>query len=287
MPLDHLSLCTTRAVLRQDEQQLGTGTAFIYEVSTGPPASDKVLCLVTAYHMLTTHEPGDGQPNQGNFIDFWIHLSPDRPAMQKVCTLPLYTKGGQPVWLQSRTCEQADIAMLPIPIRFFEGVHDLKCLSASWIESKLKLSVASTVVVIGYPYAFRDVLNGLPVWKTGTIASEPYVDFMGQPVFLVDVAGFRGMSGAPVVALATGSWESEDRPGTLNLGSTRRLLGVYTAMLEKEIEMPLEPVSQSCVPGVRYTESLQLAHVWKASLIQEIVSAFDPARYAAEILSRV
>jgi len=284
MLLDHLSLCTTLAVLRQDGQTLGTGTAFVYEIPISSMSNDKFLCLVTAYHVLTTHAPGDGQPNQGNFIDFWIHMSPDRPAMQKVCTLPLYTKSGQPTWLQSLTCEQADIAVLPIPVRLLEGARDLRCLDAQWIESPLKLSVASTVAVVGYPYGFRDQLNGLPVWKTGTIATEPYVDFQGQPAFLVDVAAFEGMSGAPVVALASGTWESEDEPGNLIVGSSRRLLGVYTGMLMHDTKKYVEEVSPSLAQGVSYQESIQLGYVWKASLIQEIATSLDLKRYIAEIL---
>jgi hypothetical protein len=286
MPLDHLSLCTTLVVLRQDRQPLHSGTAFFYEIPLASPAESCMLCLVTACHVLTTHVPGSSEPNRGNFIDFWIHTSADKPELQRQCTLPLYTRNGQPTWLQSSTCGQADIAVLPIPAGFWRDLQGVKCLGPEWIESGLRPSIAATVAVVGYPYGLEDEVNGLPVWKTGTIASEPYVDFQGQPMFLVDVAGFKGMSGAPVVALPGGLCESESTRGARGLGRTWRLLGVYTAREEHDIDMPLRIVSQSAVPGVQYPESLQLGHVWKVSLVQEIVSTLDPVRYAAEISSR-
>lgn len=287
MPVDYLSLCTTRVTLRKDENALSSATGFFYQIPTGVPGYNNIVFLVTAYHALAMHAPAENVPNQGNMVDFWLHTSPDELGALKKCTLPLYTKKGQPTWLHSQAFAQADIAMLPVPTQFLEGGRESTSLGHDWVEEPLKLSVATNVAIVGYPYGLCDETHGLPLWKTGTIASEPYVDFQGQPSFLVDVAAFAGMSGAPVVALASGLWESEDEPGNLIVGSSRRLLGVYTSMMMRDTKRYLEDVSQSQVPGVRYQESLQLGYVWKASLIQEIVSSLDPVRYIADVLSQI
>jgi V8-like Glu-specific endopeptidase len=86
----------------------------------------------------------------------------------------------------------------------------------------MKIRAGGLVTLIGYPYDYYDKKNSLPVWKTGHIASEPAVDFEGNPLFVVDVSAFPGMSGAPVFAIADGTYEHED--GMIHAGSVRRLL---------------------------------------------------------------
>jgi hypothetical protein len=279
-------LCTTRVTLRRDEDALSRATGFFYQIPTGVAGYENIVFLVTAYHALTMHTPTENVPNQGNLVDFWLHTSLDELGALKKCTLLLYTKKGQPTWLHSQAFAQADIALLPVPTRFLEGGRESTSLGHDWVEEPLKLSVAMNVAIVGYPYGLCDEAHGLPVWKTGTIASEPYVDFQGQPSFLVDVAAFAGMSGAPVVAMARGLWESEEKLGTLNVGAAQRLVGVYASMAPHTTKKFLEDVSQSGVPGMQFEESLQLGQVWKASLIQEIASSLDPVRYIADILSQ-
>ena len=62
---------------------------------------------------------------------------------------------------------------------------------------------------VGLPYGFFDREHRLPIWKTGHVASEPDVDFEGEPTFLVDVSAFPACRGL-VLAVATGIYESED-----------------------------------------------------------------------------
>lgn len=285
MALDVLSLCTAPIMLRQDEQPLARGTGFFYCLSE-PSGKVTAVYLVTAIHVLTMHSPDEGVADEGNVVDFWIHTAPDSPELLKKCTVPLRTDSGRPTWVRSKTYELADVAILPVPSGFFDGVTQIQTLGPQWVDSRLKLSIASTVALIGYPYGLSDAVHALPVCKTGTIASEPYVDFQGRSEFLVDVAAFPGMSGAPVVALANGWWENEDQPGTLKTGSARRLLGVYVAMTHHKSTKLVEDIIQSAVPGVRELESLQLGHVWKACVIQDIISSTDWEQYRAEVSLR-
>ena len=45
-----------------------------------------------------------------------------------------------------------------------------------------------------------------PIWKRGSIASEPEIPIDGKPMFYIDTATRQGMSGAPVFAQTSGFW---------------------------------------------------------------------------------
>ena len=59
----------------------------------------------------------------------------------------------------------------------------------------------------------------LPIYKGAQIASEPYVDFQGRPIVVIDATIRPGMSGAPVFA------QELTYRGQYTAG---RFLGVYT-----------------------------------------------------------
>jgi hypothetical protein len=59
--------------------------------------------------------------------------------------------------------------------------------------------VAAEVFILGYPKGLS-MQGVMPVWKRGSIASEPLINVMDQaPAFLVDAATRDGMSGSPVL----------------------------------------------------------------------------------------
>lgn len=85
------------------------------------------------------------------------------------------------------------MAVIPLPISIYQDFK-INCISAKWAESNLKVRPTTTITLIGYPYGFYDKKNSLPIWKTGSIASEPEIDFENKPLFLIDVSAFPGMS---------------------------------------------------------------------------------------------
>ncbi len=60
----------------------------------------------------------------------------------------------------------------------------------------INLSPTENVFVVGFPSGFS--LSGLPVWKSGTIASEPEINPEVKPIIYIDANGIGGMSGSPV-----------------------------------------------------------------------------------------
>ena len=95
------------------------------------------------------------------------------------------------------------------------------------------------VFVLEYPFGADP--PGFPVWKRGSIASEPHLTRPGPGYMLVDTASRPGMSGAPVIPR---SWSN----------SLTRFIGVYSGRLHTK-----DP------------SDAQIGMVWPAEDIEEII----------------
>lgn len=70
-----------------------------------------------------------------------------------------------------------------------------------------ELIAGMKILFVGYPSAFYDKKNSLPVMRSGTIASIPSVDFNGEPCILLDAQVFPGSSGSPVFAIVKDKYQ--------------------------------------------------------------------------------
>jgi S1-C subfamily serine protease len=258
-PVDAFSLMTTPVYLFQGSRQISQGTGFFFGVRDANGVIDTVF-LVTNYHVVTGNSPNTTLSAKGDRVVFYLHLSQDDPAQVKQVALPLYSTAGVPLWEQSADHPDADLVLLPLPERAYEGIA-MFVFADEHTYGKITVRPTSPVTLLGYPYGFSDTVNRLPVWKTGHIATEPHVDFQGKPAFLVDVSAFPGMSGSPVLAVANGVYEID--PEVYATGRVRRLLGVFSAM----------PVIRSDLPGQADT-SLELGIVWKAELVAALARQY-------------
>jgi len=279
--VDHLSLATSPILLRQGHELVSQGTGFFF---VHKYAQGDVLFLITNYHVLTGEAPGGSEPPIGNNIEFFLHKSADSPADVKSIRLPLFTTEQRPIWISPNNPPDADVAILPIPSAAYRDCN-INCLSPDWASADLRVRPTSRVTLIGYPYGYYDSTNQLPVWKTGSVATEPDIDFDGKPLFLVDVSAFPGMSGSPAVAVAHGTYETGD--GNVSVGGIRRFLGIFASMQIREEDRYLEQLPHASTLGIRAQESLQLGHVWKARLITETVEAIDVDTYQKEVLAKL
>src|SRR5262249_18287059 len=186
--------------------------------------------------------------------------------------LPLYDIQGAPIWSASDTYPNADVVLVPLPPKVYEGISPYVFVEGH-TRGDVKIRPTSGATLLGYPYNFYDRKDLLPIWKTGHVASEPDVDFNGEPTFLVDVSAFPGMSGSPVLAVASGIYESED--GVMRSGRVIKLLGVFSAMPVIVRKTPADP-SGSADQSISTETSLQLGYVWKAALIASIARNYQP-----------
>jgi hypothetical protein len=94
------------------------------------------------------------------------------------------------------------------------------------ITSKpLRIRVGMEVFILGYPFGASP--PAFPVWKRGTIASEPDLARLTQGYYLVDTASRPGMSGAPVILR---SWTNDFIEGgmrALSDNPATNLIGLF------------------------------------------------------------
>src|ERR1700730_14879715 len=120
--------------------------------------------------------------------------------------------------------------------------------------AKLAIMIGMDVFILGYPFGSK--MPALPVWKRGSIASEPdmvrnYKDATGY--YLVDTASRPGMSGSPVILR---SWsnhilESNMWTTTNDKLPIDRIIGVYS--------------------GRKYPTDAQIGVAWHVDYIDEII----------------
>jgi hypothetical protein len=265
--IEAASLMTTPVLLFNGARQMSQGTGFFFANTTADGAPDTVF-LVTNVHVVTGHPPGS-TTRDGDRVRIFIHESSDDLTRMRRIELPLYDDRGAPKWIASDTSPTADVVLLPIPRETYRDISVI-VFTEGHTRSDIRIRPTSGATLLGYPYGFYDSVHFLPVWKTGHVASEPNVDFDGLPLFLVDVSAFPGMSGSPVLAVASGIYESED--GSMRTGRVLRLLGIFSAMPVVRQERPGDAVTDT--PPQTTEISLQLGYVWKAALIADLASRY-------------
>lgn len=164
------------------------------------------LLLITNKHVAT-----GTNPNTNECLSFWpnginLHFFADRPRP---------AGGGQQKWEMgafSATIVWNEYELerewvfpndpkIDIAITCIHWEHgDWKpvCLNRTGVDEFFDGDVSEDVFIIGYPegHSFE---RRLPLWKRGSIATDPSLDQAGLPQFYVDTIGNRGLSGSPVL----------------------------------------------------------------------------------------
>lgn len=282
MAVEHLSMITTPVILLKGTETISQGTGFYFGLQDS--SKGNVLFLVTNYHVLTGYSPKESKPPKGDNVIFFLHKDANNPGDVKQIRFPLFTKNGKPIWLSSKDYPHADVAVIPLVHSLYSDAKVFG-ISEEWTGGNIKMRPTSKITLIGYPYGYYDKKNWLPIWKTGNIASEPDVNFEEKPLFLIDISAFPGMSGSPAFAIAYGAYETIEGPTTV--GHVQKFLGIYASMQMFKEEKYLEEITSESRMGVIIDESLELGHIWKASLIIKIIKQIDIKKYESEILKNL
>ena len=230
--------------MRFDGQMLASGTGFVMQSPSGR------FFLITNRHNVTGRRQDDGSclnimgavPNE---VVVHHHIAGYGNWVERVETL---YEGETPRWIEHpRLGARADFVALPLAN--LGGTSTL-----SWKfdagEYEQTFGPADPVSVVGFPFGIS--YGGyLPVWATGFVASEPSVDYLDLPVFLIDSRTREGQSGSPVVKQSTGGTiRLKNGKSMLGVGPMTTFLGIYSGRIHAQSDIGM---------------------VWKKDAIKELI----------------
>jgi hypothetical protein len=95
-------------------------------------------------------------------------------------------------------------------------------------KHKDELTAIEDVLMIGYPNGIWDSVNNMPIFRKGSTATNPLLDYNGKKEIMIDIAAFPGSSGSPVLIFNESGYR--DKKGNMFMGKSRIiLLGVLYA----------------------------------------------------------
>jgi hypothetical protein len=285
-----LSLATTYIetfAVRRDNGQLvrrSYATGFFVRVPNA-------ILLVTNWHVVTGLNPAEPS-----------HCDKPIPELMKVTvrgreggilelSLPLYARDLAPMWYEHEDGHAVDIAIYPLRVELanhFEFVDLMSMMD----DDDIDIEVAKEVFILGYPFCKTELEESfgqdapyyLPIWKRGSIASEPGSPYGGR-VVLIDSLSRPGMSGSPVVIAQEQSHMVSDSSKTQAI--FRRIeqgdLRAYTE-LDRETTRDATVKSfnffgvYSGVVGTTRMAEVALGKCWSADTLVEVINAQQPGR---------
>jgi hypothetical protein len=168
-------------------------------------------------------------------------------------------EAGAGVWYEHSTRQNVDVvALLLSPDQLGEFAN----IPINLVDQSPALVPAPGMdcFVLGYPQGM--VGPGLsPIWKRGSIASEPNYNYRNMPGFLIDTATRKGMSGSPVVARHSGILKVSPGGGMGPddvIGTVTKFIGVYSGRIGDDLM------------------GVQLGMVWRSDLLDDILSKRTP-----------
>jgi hypothetical protein len=244
--IDPLSLHSLMLEVCANGNQLGVATGFVVQVSERP-------CLITNWHVVSGIDPQTGQmlsPSAGVPDELRIiHHASVRLGSWVRRSEPLRDATGSSRWLEHPRGSQVDV--VAVPLSSLDSEVKLYPLDLRLANMAMVPRPGMPVFIIGFPFGLA-AAGSIPIWKTGHIASDPDLDYGGQPAFLIDATTRSGMSGSPVILRLTGGYESGSGMYTQMGPPTTKFLGIYSGRIHGQAE---------------------IGKVWRPSLIEEIVSA--------------
>jgi hypothetical protein len=247
--IDYNSLCTVPIGQCANGKSFGDATAFVWK--RGPQHY-----LITNWHVVT------GRNAETNELE-----TPVQPDMLKALfnsRIPDFGKiprdinirddANNPLWFTHPLRQRgSDVVAIPLPIAGDDPIINMYPINAAEPDVDLAVRIAMDVFILGYPFGAPP--PGFPVWKRGSIASEPDLVHFGKGCLLIDTASRKGMSGAPVIRRSWTNHLMEDGTNLpLDATSRTRFIGVYSGRFH-----------------TKNPEDAQLGMVWPVRDIQDIV----------------
>jgi S1-C subfamily serine protease len=187
--IEPLLLTTARVSTFDGKRPLTGASGFFFE-------RDGRLFLVTSRHVVID-PPSKHFPDR---IEIEIHTDAKNLTRSTAISMLLYLDG-KSVWHQGNDAGgEIDVAVIELDRAALPQSVVLRCFSPAHLQRSLQeVEVGTSLLIVGFPLGFHDVLHHLPVVRQAVIASSFGLRFQGSGYFLTDAPTHRGTSGAPVV----------------------------------------------------------------------------------------
>jgi hypothetical protein len=245
--IDQYSVASFPIEMFFNETYLSMGTAFTWE-------EKGKYYLITNWHNVTGRDANTGKhlstnAAEPNKVRGWFNA---KGALgNKVAKLvDLYDQNVSPLWwVHPNQKNQVDVIALPLPN--FADV-DMYAINRMPNESLL-LQIGMDVFVLGYPFGIGP--GGFPVWKRGSIATEPDLSPKSQLHLFIDTASRPGMSGSPVIRRSWATHMMENGNVAMGTGTATKFVGVYSGRIASQ-----DPLDAS------------LGLMWPSLFVSEIIA---------------
>ncbi|MGD0561671.1 MAG: serine protease [Roseiarcus sp.] len=246
--IDPFSLTTVPIEQFANGKMLGAATSFVWKRGAKH-------YLITNWHVVTGCNAQTRELlNQVRPDSIRAHFNSRRMDYGKVRReIRIRDEDHKPLWcVHPIRKNKSDIVAIPLEIDDDTeiGLYPINSMKS---EADLAVTIGMDVFILGYP--FGNIPPGFPVWKRGSVASEPDLVNLDRGFLLVDTASRPGMSGAPVIRRSWGAHTLAGGGTSSNGTPQSKLVGVYSGRLH-----------------TNDTSDAQLGMVWPASDIEDIVS---------------
>lgn len=244
-----------------EENVMSTGTGFIY-------ARNGYYFLITNGHNVTRVNP-ETNKRISMSAAFPVKIStvmrksvegdPPGRLSREGLEIDLYKDPDflEPVWLMHpKLGYKVDVIAIPIAeINSIPNYIKIFPINDIPFDNAFDIEIADDVFVLGYPFDIAGNIE-LPIWKRGSIATEPVINLDDLPKFLIDTATRPGMSGSPVIMYRSGIHGFKDGKPTDDsvIGTISKFAGIYSGRIGAEDNL-----------------QAQLGIVWKSTVIEEII----------------
>lgn len=227
-----------------NETSLGSATSFVWR-------RRERLYLITNWHVVTRRHNEtaahlrEDAAEPSHLIGFFRAQRNSLEVQQR--KIALRDRDGAPLWLHHAAFGRlVDVVAVPLDGEYAAFVSPINELPVE----PLSVRIGMDVFVLGFPFGSK--IPSLPVWKRGSIASEPEIVRQADNFHLVDTASRPGMSGAPVILRSYGVHLTDSGP-SIKTDPGTTFFGVYSGRLHAA------------------ENEAQLGRVWPAPFIHEII----------------
>jgi len=221
--------------------------------------NDQVF-LITNWHNVTGINPLTGE-NIGSFTPTHFNCDfkygPKNKNYVQSCefTVRLFDEKGNPNWIEHPKGKLIDVVAIPFEFMVPEN-QKIHTLDEQKFEARWFPSIGDDSFVVGFPEGFSGGGN-TPIWKRGSVATEPTLNFNSLPMFLLDTIGNAGLSGSPVIGRASGAFGLPGKKTPEYLGTWDNFAGIYSGRISSD--------------GI----GSQMGRVWKSSVLNEIFDSIS------------